>query len=43
LQEYKLDVADAKKKFEQRIEELKKQMNDYKQNNDIIEEMKKTH
>lgn len=32
-----------KKKFDTRIDEFRKQMNDYKQNNDVIEEMKKAH
>lgn len=32
-----------KKKFDSRVEELRKQMNDYKQNNDVIEELKKAH
>lgn len=34
---------DAKKKFETRIEDLKKQMDDYKKNNDVIDELKKQH
>lgn len=34
---------DLKKKFEQRVEELRKQMDDYKKNNDVLEELKKAH
>ena len=34
---------DAKKKFEQRAEELRKQMDDYKKSNDVLDEMKKAH
>lgn len=34
---------EAKKKFENRLEELKKQMDDYKKNNDVLDEMKKAH
>jgi hypothetical protein len=36
-------VADAKKKFETRIDEFRKQIDDYKKSNDILDEMKKTH
>jgi len=41
--ELKLEVMDAKKRFEQRLEELRKQMDDYKKNNDVLDEMKKAH
>ena len=34
---------DAKKRFEQRIDEFKKQLEDYRKNNDIIDELKKAH
>lgn len=34
---------DMKKKFENRIDELRKQMDDYKKNNDVLDEMKKAH
>lgn len=34
---------DLKKKFELRVEELRKQMDDYKKNNDVLEELKKAH
>lgn len=43
VQEMKIEVMDAKKKFESRIDEFRKQMNDYKQNNEVIDEMKKAH
>lgn len=43
VSEMKLDVMDAKKRFEQRIEEFKKQLDDYRKNNDIIDELKKAH
>lgn len=43
VNEMKMDVMDAKKKFEQRIEEFKKQLNEYRTNNDIIDELKKAH
>jgi hypothetical protein len=39
----RLEVMDAKKRFEQRIEEFKKQLEDYRKNNDIIDELKKAH
>ena len=39
----RLEVLDAKKKFEQRVEEFKKQLDDYRKNNDIIDELKKAH
>ena len=32
-----------KKKFDSRVEELRKQMDDYKKNNDVIDELKKAH
>lgn len=32
-----------KKKFESRCEDFKKQMDDYKKNNDVIDELKKVH
>lgn len=34
---------DAKKKFEQRCDEFRKQIDDYKKNNDVIDELKKAH
>ena len=34
---------DMKKKFEGRVEEFKKQMDDYRKNNDVIDELKKAH
>lgn len=43
VSEMKLEVMDAKKKFEQRVEEFKKQLDDYRKNNDIIDELKKAH
>ena len=39
----RLEVLDAKKRFEQRVEEFKKQLDDYRKNNDIIDELKKAH
>ena len=39
----RLEVLDAKKRFEQRIEEFKKQLDDYRKSNDIIDELKKAH
>ncbi len=39
----KLEVLDAKKKFEQRLEEFKKQLDDYRKNNDVIDELKRAH
>lgn len=38
-----MEVMDAKKKFEMRLDELRKQMDDYKKNNDVLDEMKKAH
>ena len=32
-----------KKKFDGRCEEFRKQMDDYKKNNDILDELKKAH
>jgi uncharacterized protein YgiM (DUF1202 family) len=43
VQEMRLEVLDAKKRFEQRVEEFKKQLDDYRKNNDIIDELKKAH
>ena len=43
VNDFKLEVQDAKKKFEMRLDEFRKQMNDYKQNNEVIDEMKKAH
>lgn len=34
---------DAKKKFEQRVDDFRKQIDDYKKNNDVIDELKKAH
>lgn len=34
---------DAKKKFEQRVDEFRKQIDDYKKNNDVLDELKKAH
>ena len=34
---------DMKKKFEGRVEEFRKQMEDYRKNNDVIDELKKAH
>jgi len=34
---------DMKKKFESRIDDFRKQMDDYKKNNDVIDELKKAH
>ena len=39
----RLEVMDAKKKFEARMEEFKRQLEDYRKNNDIIDELKKAH
>ena len=39
----KLEIMDAKKRFEQRVEEFRKQIDDYKKNNDVIDELKKAH
>jgi len=39
----RLEVLDAKKRFEQRIEDFKKQIDDYRKNNDIIDELKRAH
>ena len=43
INDFKLEVMDMKKKFEQRVDELRKQMDDYKKNNDVLEELKKAH
>lgn len=43
MNDYKLEVLDIKKKFETRIEEFRKQMDDYKKNNDVLDELKKAH
>lgn len=40
VSEMRLEVLDAKKRFEQRIEDFKKQIDDYRKNNDIIDELK---
>ena len=34
---------DAKKRFEQRMEDFKRQIEDFKKNNDVMEELKKAH
>jgi hypothetical protein len=34
---------DMKKKFDQRVEDFRKQMEDYKKNNDVMEELRKAH
>ena len=39
----KLEVLDAKKKFEARVEEFRRQMDDFRKNNDAMEELKKQH
>jgi hypothetical protein len=39
----KLEVLDMKKKFDSRCEEFRKQIADYKQNNDVLDELKKAH
>ena len=39
----RLVFLDEKKRFEQRVEEFKKQLDDYRKNNDIIDELKKAH
>jgi hypothetical protein len=41
--DYRLEVMDAKKKFETRVDDFRKQMDDYKKNNDVLDEMKKAH
>lgn len=41
--EFKLEVMEMKKRFENRVEELRKQMDDYKKNNDVLDELKKAH
>lgn len=40
---FKLEVLDMKKKFDSRIDEFRKQMDDYKKSNDVIDELKKAH
>ena len=39
----RLEVMDAKKRFEQRMEDFKRQLEDYRKNNDVIDELKKAH
>jgi len=39
----KLEVMDLKKKFDGRCDDFKKQMIDFKKNNELIEEMKRAH
>jgi hypothetical protein len=39
----KENLVEIKKKFEQRCEEFKKQMLEYKNNNEVIEALKKAH
>lgn len=39
----KLEVLDLKKKFDNRCEEFRRQIDDYKKSNDIIDELKKAH
>lgn len=34
---------DAKKKFEMRVDDFRKQMDDYKKSNDVLDDMKKAH
>ena len=34
---------DAKKKFETRVDDFRKQMDDYKKSNDVLDDMKKAH
>ncbi len=43
ISDFKLEVLDMKKKFDSRVEELRKQMEDYKKSNDVIDELKKAH
>ncbi len=38
-----MEVMDMKKKFDQRVEDFRKQMEDYKKNNDVMDEMRKAH
>ncbi len=39
----RLELLDAKKRFEQRCEEFKKQVEDFRKNNDIMDELKRQH
>jgi len=43
VSDMRLEVMDAKKRFEQRIEDFKKQLLEYRSNNDVIDELKKAH
>ena len=43
LEDYKLDVLDAKKKFESRVDDLRKQLDEHRKNNEALDEMKKAH
>jgi hypothetical protein len=40
---FKLEVMDLKKKFDGRVDDFRKQMEDYKKNNDVLDELKKAH
>lgn len=39
----RLEVADAKKRFEARCEEFKRQVEDFRKNNDVMDELKRQH
>lgn len=39
----KLELMDAKKRFEQRCEEFKRQVEDFRKNNDVMDELKRQH
>ena len=43
VQEMRLEMMDAKKRFESRVEDFKRQLDEYRKNNDIIDELKKAH
>ena len=38
-----MEVLDLKKRFDSRCDEFKKQMQDYKKNNEVMEELKRAH
>lgn len=39
----KLELLDAKKRFESRCEEFKRQVEDFRKNNDVMDELKRQH
>lgn len=43
VQEMRLEVMDAKKRFESRVDDFKRQLEDFKKNSDALDELKRAH